>query len=38
MAIGAGAAGAWAAVNATTQTVTLPAHAAGDLLLLVAAC
>ena len=38
MAIGAGAAGAWAAVNATTQTVTLPAHSTGDLLLLIAAC
>jgi hypothetical protein len=38
MAIGAGAAGAWAAVNATTQTVTLPAHATGDQLILIAAC
>ena len=38
MAIGAGAAGAWAATNSTTHTVTLPAHATGDLLLLIAAC
>ena len=37
MAIGAGAAGAWAASNATTQTVTLPAHAAGNILVLIAA-
>jgi hypothetical protein len=33
MAISDGTAGAWAAVNATTQTVTLPAHSAGDMLL-----
>src|SRR5262245_26553499 len=38
MAIGAGTAGAWAAVNATTQTVTLPAHSAGNLLVVIAAC
>ena len=38
MAIGAGAAGAWAATNATTHTVTLPAHAAGNLLIVIAAC
>jgi hypothetical protein len=28
-----GNAGAWAAVNATTQTVTLPTHQAGDMLI-----
>lgn len=33
MAISLRAAGSWAAVNATTQTVTLPTHAAGDMLL-----
>ncbi len=38
MAITARAAGAWAASNATTQTVTLPTHAAGDLLILRAVC
>lgn len=38
MAIAAGNAGTWAAVNATTQTVTLPTHAAGTQLILVAAC
>lgn len=38
MAIAAGNAGTWAAVNATTQTVTLPTHAAGTQLILIAAC
>jgi hypothetical protein len=38
MAITPSAAGTWAASNATTQTVTLPTHAAGDMLILVAAC
>ena len=38
MAISAGAAGAWAAVNATTQTVTLPTHSAGQIIILIAAC
>ena len=38
MAIGAGAAGAWAATNATTHTVTLPAHATGNLLIVISAC
>ena len=38
MAIGAGAAGAWAATNATTHTVTLPAHATGDMLIIAVAC
>ncbi len=33
MAISDGAAGAWAASNATTQTVTLPTHSAGQMLL-----
>ena len=32
-----GAAGAWVASNATTQTVTLPTHAAGDMLIVRAA-
>lgn len=35
MAISAGAAGAWAAANATTQTVTLPTHSAGQMLLVI---
>ena len=38
MAISAGAAGAWAAVNATTQTVTLPTHSSGQIIVLIAAC
>lgn len=38
MAISLRACGSWAASNATTQTVTLPTHAAGDLLIVRAAC
>ena len=38
MAASAKNVGAWAASNATTQVVTLPAHAAGDMLFVVAAC
>ena len=37
MAIASAAAGPWAAANAATQTLTLPAHAAGNLILVVAA-
>lgn len=33
MAISLRAAGSWAAVNATTQVVTLPTHATGDMLI-----
>ena len=33
MAISQKNAGAWAAASATTQTVTLPTHAAGDMLI-----
>ena len=33
MAIGLNTAGTWVAANATTQTVTLPTHAAGNMLL-----
>ena len=39
MAIGAGAAGAWVTPSTTTTlTVTLPAHSAGDMLIVIAAC
>lgn len=38
MAISARAVGAWAASNATSQTVTLPTHQAGDMLIVRAAC
>jgi len=38
MAISLRACGSWAASNATTQTVTLPTHAAGDMLIVRAAC
>jgi hypothetical protein len=38
MAISLRACGSWAAVNATTQTVTLPTHQAGDMLIVRAAC
>lgn len=38
MAITARAVGAWVASNATTQTVTLPTHVAGDMLILRAVC
>jgi len=33
VAISLNTSGSWAAVNATTQTVTLPTHAAGDMLI-----
>jgi hypothetical protein len=38
MAIAPRAVGTWAAVNATTQTVTLPTHASGDMLIVRAVC
>lgn len=38
MAISAKSVGTWAASNATTQTVTLPTHAAGDMLIVRAGC
>jgi len=38
MAISIRGAGSWAASNATTQTVTLPTHQAGDMLIVRAAC
>ena len=38
MAISLRNAGSWVAVNATTQVVTLPAHVAGDLLIVRAVC
>lgn len=38
MAISQKSVGTWAASNATTQTVTLPTHAAGDMLIVRAGC
>ncbi len=38
MAASAKSVGAWAASNTTIQAITLPAHAAGDMLVVVAAC
>lgn len=38
MAISQKSVGSWAANNATTQTVTLPTHAAGDMLIVRAGC